>query len=691
MTTVTPIRIGASRTPGSQPKKSFQTDIEGLRAIAVLGVVAYHASVPYISGGFVGVDVFFVISGYLITGLLLREAQSTGRISFSNFYGRRARRILPSASIVLVTVALASSLVLSPLAAFRALQDTLFATFYSANWHFIALGTDYLAGSTNDSVVLHFWSLAVEEQFYIVWPLLVLAAVLLSRRFPFARTRTILTILGVVAAVSFVDSLALTTSDPTLAYMATTTRAWEFGVGALLAAVTYWLRERASQSQSFQRAGLVIGWMGVLAVLGSMVLVDNKTPFPGTAALYPTLGTAAVIAGGVLWGTSGASVGRILSLAPVRFIGRISFTWYLWHWPVLVLAQARFGTLTWQEKAALSVLAFGLSVVTHYAIELPLMNWSIVKTRVSSAAALGLVSTVVAISATLSLGTFDANAANGSAVAASSASFKSIFGAATGRNSGAVSPSPLLAPKDLPKPGQCQLDHQLVAPKGCDIGNPTGTPVVLFGDSHANQWLPALTVIAKQRDWHLYIMTKSGCPVPNLRPRNDGSRYSDSDCIQWRQKSITTIVHTIKPRIIVVSSLSIYSSNASELLTAWNKSLDQLRELQSPIVYIEDTPFPGTDIPACISGHLDNWNKCSFNLSDAHRIEAIPLAVLRGSEPHVSVVDLTALLCTNQECPAVRNGVLLYRDTSHITTEASKLLAPALEAAMVSAKVLPKK
>ena len=217
-------------------RSGFQTDVEGLRALAVLGVVAFHASVPLFSGGFVGVDVFLVISGYLITDLLLREAQMTGRIKFGAFFARRARRILPAAALVMVATTIAAWCILPLLSVYRFAQDLLAAAFYAANWRFISAGTDYLAGSKDHSPVLHFWSLAVEEQFYLVWPGLVLGAVLLARRRRQRHSLIIGLVVGTATVVSFTCSALLTICSPGLAYMATHTRAWQFGAACRLLA-----------------------------------------------------------------------------------------------------------------------------------------------------------------------------------------------------------------------------------------------------------------------------------------------------------------------------------------------------------------------------------------------------------------------------------------------------------------------
>ncbi|MDQ1551521.1 MAG: hypothetical protein QOD50_943, partial [Actinomycetota bacterium] len=385
----TPDSTAVRQTDGVRPSRVFQPDIEGLRAIAVIAVVAFHAAVPFSGGGFVGVDVFFVISGYLITGQLLREVLRTGRISLPGFYARRARRILPSASIVLLAITLATVLLEPVLGIFHTAKDILAAATYTTNWHFIALGTDYLAQSTASSPVLHFWSLAVEEQFYLVWPLLILIAAQIAKRRPMHGTRVIAIVIGAVTIASFISGVVLTTSDPKLAYMATQTRGWEFGVGALIAVVGHWfIKVGSTHLGRFavgRTVGNVVGWIGLTTILVAVFSLSGDTPFPGTAALLPALGAGAIIVGGLVSGTGRGSVGSLLSRRPVRYIGRLSYAWYLWHWPVLIFVELKTGTLPWQQRALLMVLALGLAALTVHFVEVPISKWKSVAKQVAPA------------------------------------------------------------------------------------------------------------------------------------------------------------------------------------------------------------------------------------------------------------------------------------------------------------------
>ncbi|WP_344793079.1 acyltransferase family protein [Frondihabitans peucedani] len=665
---------------GSPRGSHFQTDIEGLRAFAVFAVVAFHASVPGLTGGFAGVDVFFVISGYLITGQLTREVLRTGRIGLLSFWARRAKRLLPAAGIVLVAVGIASAVLEPLLGVYHSAQDLLAAALYTTNWHFISLGTDYLAQSTDDSPVLHFWSLAVEEQFYLVWPLVILVAWLVARKNPLRGTVLLATVIGTITLASLAASVLLTTSEPKWAYMATQTRAWEFGVGGLLAITAHALQS-AEGTRAGAILGRIVGWGGLWAIGISAVAYDAKTPFPGYAALLPVLGTAAVIAGGLLAGTRGGTVGSLLSLPPVRYIGRVSYAWYLWHWPVLIFTEMVTGTLPWPIRCLLMVAAFGLAALTQRFVEQPVGRALVSIKRVGPTVAIGLLCMVVTVTTPLVIGGTAVTALGSSTAKVSSAALTAAFGPDTGKNAGPVSPSPLQAASDIPKPTACILDAPVARVAACELGSKTGTPVAVFGDSHVNQWLPAFETMASENDWHLTVFAKSGCPVAAYKPNGDGSRMSSSTCLTWRQAAIDMIVSTVKPSLIIVSSYDNYidgstKAGSTKILNAWNSSLDQLRRVGSPIAYIQDTPYPDKDVPTCMSAALDDWSSCSFARGDVK--EPVEEQALLGNEKQVSLINLTPYLCDTARCPAVRNGLLLYRDESHITASAASALEPAM-------------
>ncbi|HEY3613651.1 MAG TPA: acyltransferase, partial [Gaiellales bacterium] len=321
------LRVRAAAPAG----RRFRGDIEGLRAIAVMLVVAFHAGLPGITGGYVGVDVFYVISGFLITGLLIDELERTGTISLRSFYARRVRRLLPLAALVLLAVAVGMQFFTPPVFRPTVRFDALSAAFYYSNWQFALESVNYLTLGGAQNPVLHYWSLSVEEQFYVAWPVLLVLAVAFRRgRGLGVRARCGL-LIATVGLGSLAYSQARTASQPAIAYFETTTRVWEFAAGAVIALVLPLL----------VRTPRTLAWLAGLAGLAAIALAvatdGPTTEFPGTAALLPVAGTALVLAAGV--GAPAGGVARLLSVAPLGFIGKRSYAWYLWHWPCLVFAR----------------------------------------------------------------------------------------------------------------------------------------------------------------------------------------------------------------------------------------------------------------------------------------------------------------------------------------------------------------
>lgn len=360
---------GADR-PLSAPR-TFRPDIEGLRAIAVLLVVLDHAGVPALRGGYVGVDVFFVVSGFLITGLLLKEADR-GRISILGFYARRARRILPAASLVLAVTVVSSFVLIGGTSAARTAEDGQWAALFASNFRAISQGTDYWASDLPPSPLQHYWSLAIEEQFYLFWPASMIAVAAIGRRVPLRTRLTVL--LAVTIAVSLAWSVYATTENATAAYFSPLTRTWELAAGAILAVLTTTIMRLP-----VFLAGIT-GVSGLILITAAALTMDEYTRFPGSAAILPVGGTVLVIIGGTITPKRGAEV--LLGCRPLQWLGKLSYSLYLWHWPVLILAVTSLGTeLAMTMKLALVGAALALSVVTYKYVESPVRNSSWLKAR----------------------------------------------------------------------------------------------------------------------------------------------------------------------------------------------------------------------------------------------------------------------------------------------------------------------
>jgi peptidoglycan/LPS O-acetylase OafA/YrhL len=359
-------RVPVTGTTAAKPTvKSLRRDIQGLRALAVIAVIFDHL-LGWPSGGFVGVDVFFVISGFLITGLLLREHERTGKISFVHFYRNRVKRILPAAALVLVVTVVASFLLFNASRAASTLWDAVASFFFAANWRYAAVGTDYFQAGGADSPLQHYWSLAVEEQFYFVWPWLMLLIFVIARRSGRLDNRRIHLVVGammlLISAASFVWAMNETATNPTVAYFSTFSRAWELGVGAMVAVMA----SSFSQLPSWSRP--VLGWIGLVGIVGSIFLVQADALFPTPSAVWPVLATALVIVAG--------TGGQQRYLAPltnpvVGHLGNISFSLYLWHFPIIIFGTSLFG------ENVLSLLLMSVAMImaaefAYYLVEDPI-------------------------------------------------------------------------------------------------------------------------------------------------------------------------------------------------------------------------------------------------------------------------------------------------------------------------------
>ncbi|PYC66360.1 acyltransferase [Streptomyces tateyamensis] len=681
--------------PTADGNPGFRPDVEGLRAAALLAVLAFHAAIPHLAGGFVGVDVFFVISGYLITGQLLREATASGRIRLAEFYSRRARRLLPSAALVLAVVALAGAWLTAPLRRTDLEYDVLAGALSVANWRFVAQQTDYLAAGRDPSPLLHFWSLAVEEQFYLLWaPLLALLVWLACRQFRLlALAFTLL-----VSTASFALALRWTHGSVSLAYLGSPSRVWQFGTGAVLALLP-WHRLPGPRTL---RA--LVGWAGAAALAWSVVVFTAHTPYPGWAALVPTLGTAAVILAGIPGrgeapDTPAAGPGRLLGHRAPRALGRLSYTLYLWHWPVLVLAEAKFGPLGWPAKVLLTAAAALPALATMRWVERPLRRNPVVTELPRRGLSLGLSAVIVPVVLALVVGTgtlrllgpgAPVNLAGLPPGAPDGTSL--LLPAALPRQSAALVPDPAQARKDFPPDAACEVPPSATSSPPCLFGDTAATDrIVLLGDSHAGQWFSAALAIAGERHWGLEELVKQGCPLPQLTVVNPQLGREYRECDSWRATTLQRLATEAKPKLIMVAALNRYTDDRDLLARGWEQTLTPLRALGVPIVYLTDTPIPGSDVPACVSGHPQSPSNCDFPRDKALWPDPLADTIAAGREPGVHAVEVNSLLCpaAGHNCPAVLEKILLYRDDAHLTNVAAVVLTPRLERLLEQAGLIP--
>nr|BFD88959.1 acyltransferase family protein [Kitasatospora sp. Xyl93] len=677
-----PRRAAVAENGRTRRRTAFRPDIEGLRGVAVLSVLAFHSAVPGLTGGFVGVDVFFVVSGFLITGLLVGRP-----LGLRDFAARRARRILPAAATVLVATAVAGGALLDPLRGTDLARDLIASAGQFANWRFVGQQTDYLAAERDPSPLQHFWSLGVENQFYLLWGVLLLGLA----RYLHGRRRTLAITLATVAVggVSLALCLRWTATSAPLAYFSTGSRLWEFAAGACAALAVPALASRAERRPTVWSLR-VVGWLGLAAVLAPVVLYDRTTAFPGTAALLPVLGTAAVLLAG--HGSPGAAdAGRLLAARPLRAAGRLSYAWYLWHWPVLTIAQARFGALPWTTLLALTAASALPAWLTLRLVEQPLRYGSSPAPR--RGLAVGASALVIPLIAALTLGGGTVRALGDPAAGPVAAPAGAADGPgllAPGTRVLALTPSLARAREDFPPGKGCEIPLNADSSPRCLFGTEDSPDrIVLIGDSHAGQWISAALALAEQRRWALEVLVKPGCPLATLTVRNNVLGRTFEECDRWRENTLTRLTSGPRPRLVLMAGLNRYGSQ-EERAEGWTRTLDRLTALGAPLAYLGDTPMPGKDIPTCLAASDGRSDACFFPRDTAFE----PDPVLDGglaARYGVRTLDVGPLLCpgTGPSCPAVLEGVVLYRDTGHITDTLARVLAPRLDKGLLGATAAP--
>ncbi len=702
----------------------YRPDLEGLRGVAILLVLLCHVRIPGAEAGFVGVDVFFVLSGFLITGLLVDEHERTGRIGLGRFYARRARRILPAAALVLATTLVAARFVVSPLDLRRIADDGLAASLSLANMRFALDATDYF-GPVDASPMLHFWSLAIEEQFYLLWPILLLTVARI------ARPRLAMAALSIaVLAGSFILCSALTDISSAWAYFSLPTRAWQLAAGGLLVLGSPLLGRLP------QAVAAAVGWLGAALLGASLVAIGPTTAYPGLASLLPTLGAVALIASGGVIGSPGWIA---LARAPLRWLGRISYSLYLWHWPILVLGPMALG-LGWAtdegaaEDLAMRVGLVGIAIVlaaaTWALVEQPFRRGRLVPRGRGRGVALTGATALVLVLGSTAIGVvgdrevaaataLDADAASTDnevspaalgdpAVPPSSASASSGLedDAPTPPTPGPTavstpSPKPRIdgaLPRDLrPSLAGARKDDDTLRADGCGLslagskppscvyGDAGGTvTVALVGDSHAAHWFPAIELLAKQRHWRLVPFMKFSCVFVDMRIWSPRLRREYTECEAWRERVVDRLV-ALRPDLVIVAS-------AQELPVVVDRDDDPelqgaavarlITRVPGKVAIIVDTPRSDHDVPACLAKHRKAIERCTTSRAAAFgwrygRRES-EAARLTGA----TLVDLSAVTCPTDPCPPVVGSMLVYRDHHHLTATFARSLVDELGAAL---------
>ena len=678
-------------TPSKHRPTAFRPDIEGLRAVAIGLVLVYHAGVDWLPGGFVGVDVFFVISGFLITSLLVREIERTGKVALAQFYARRARRLLPAAAIVLAAAAVLTWWLL-PMTQRRVFGlDIVSAAFYVVNWRLADRSVDYLAEDVAASPVQHFWSLAVEEQFYIVWPLLIIVALLVARRFRLPLRPTLGVALALVVVPTLAWSVHQTALSPTTAFFVTTTRLWELGIGAAVAVASVWWTRLP------RAVAAALGVLGALGLAYSGFMIDAGDPWPGALALVPVLSTAALIVAGVRAADTGVS--RVLSWRPFVWIGGLSYSLYLWHWLFVVGGTAHFGELGAKRGLVLVALSFIPAWLSYRFVENPVrfsprlarssgLSLSMGANLSLAAAIAGLVLCLPLVTAPSTPVTAGSDRPLGAAaITADPLGADELWKVDTAAS---ITPAPDQATADVPAAygDGCQVSQDSSEPVECVFGDESSdVTVALVGDSKALQWITAIDAIGKERGWRVITHTKSTCAFTEADVLRNGKPYET--CNEWND-AVTALLLEQKPALVITSQNastaapagSGSSEGTSEVMQAGlEERWTQLQDAGITVATLTNNAAPGDEVYECVAQHPDQLSTCAFE--PKYGTAAVQRAAAAATG--VPVLDLSEMICPGGMCPAVIGDVLVYRQGSHLTQTYVSTLVEPLHVQLVSA------
>ena len=687
------------KTSASADTPGHRRDIQGLRAVAVSLVLLYHLWPNQISGGFTGVDVFFVISGFLITSHLLNSRPDSPR-DLATFWMRRIRRLLPAALLVLMATLLASRL-FAPDSQWKGTAiEAIASALYVENWKLASNAVDYLAAENAPSPIQHYWSLSVEEQFYAVWPILVLVCVLIARRIGRSVNATVLVGLVVVVATSLAYSVHATAAEPSSAYFITPTRVWELGIGGLLAVLLIISGSRDDGLTDVWRlppwGRSLLAWAGFGAIFLTAFTFTGATPFPSYTALLPVLGTAAVIAAHA---QSVSSPTTLLGVRPVQYLGDISYSVYLWHWPMIaIVPHVSGGELGRLDKAAVIAASLVLAGLTKTYVEDRFRRH---KPGVSLATpyrfALAGMAVIVAMGA-IQVAVVDHRQAVSQKQIEDALSGKDpCFGARSmatdsdcqQANDGMVIPGTTQAANDKSDAyaDDCWVYRPFDEFTTCSYGKKgADVSIALVGNSHAGHWLPALQELAEKNNWKITTFLASQCYATSIKLDLETDKFSDN-CLDWGKKVLkatsgdTFDLVVTSERTGLAPAKKEPGTRAERVQKGYEAYLEKWLDSGANVLAVRDNPLPFRSlksIPDCVSANPDDFSKCSAKKSKWLVPDRLVDAVKAVDSPRAAVADLTDFFCTDR-CPPVIGKAMVYFDASHITETYARTLAPYLE------------
>ncbi|MGP6176491.1 acyltransferase family protein [Microbacterium sp. A196] len=652
-------------------------EIQALRALAVVSVLVFHLWPTRLPGGFVGVDVFFVVSGFLITAHLLREQQRTGKIALGRFWARRARRLLPASMLVLMATAAAVYLVVPTARWSQFGSEIIASTLYAENWTLAWQSVDYMALSNVKSPTQHFWTLGVEEQFYIVWPLLLVLISALAPKLGRLRGKAMMLGIGAIVIASLLHSILFTSTHQSMAYFFTTTRAWEFGFGALLSI----LLARRTTVISGPWVAAIVSWLGFAMILASVLLFGPATPFPSFTALLPVVGTCLVILAGAP--SSRFSASAAMRSRPVQFVGDISYGVYLWHWPLIVLLPfVLLRELSTAEKIGVLVASIALGWLSKIVVEDPIRTGHL-------SSVLGnrwVFATVAAAMALMVVCTLPMALWRPTPVPAPGAVPVSCVGAEAmlDEDCGDAASIPLIADlssfsADNPPEEvlACEVSAQADNVRRCDFGDDSAPRIAIVGDSHATRWVEAISSISSDAGWSTSTFLISGCPafVDALVSTAWGYPETADNCRRLSDDAVAQVEADPTIDIVLLTNrtrLYITSEDNPAGLTqdAVAATITRLENAGKTVIVFKDPPemngVPpqgGGSASDCLS-RASGPNDCTLVRSDAAFDDPLAAAATRTGAPLISLDDA---FCDAERCYARAGGLVIYSDDNHVT------------------------
>ncbi|OZM74411.1 acyltransferase [Amycolatopsis antarctica] len=660
----------ATGAPTSRPAaRSFRPELQGLRALAVTLVVIYHVWLDRISGG---VDVFFLISGFLITGQLARAA-GRGGITLRPMWGRMLKRLLPAALTVLAATIAAALVLLPEHRWFQTIGEVVASVFYVENWRLAADSVDYFAQHDSASVVQHFWSLSIQGQFYLVWPLLVLLVAWIARRAGRSLRRTLAFALGILFTASLAYSVVLTAADQPLAYFHSLTRVWEFALGGLLAlAVDALVLPRAAR--------ITLGWLGVAGLVSCGMVLQVGTVFPGYAALWPTLCAAFVIVAGATGSRFAAD--RPLSSRPMAYLGNLSYALYLWHWPVLLfylLARGReqVGLL---GGAVVIGVSLALSALTYHFVEKPVRDSRIGVERPWGSyrfAVLAMIPVLVAA------GTWQFVATE-RAGAFAAAPYDRNYPGANARLPGfqyqgdedvEFGPPLVTLPDDFARIDDCGPAERDERMEICTI--PAERPerrVVIVGDSHIQQYTASLRAIAEKRGWEITTILRGACPFSVTSDVNP----DDQSCVDWNASTLAEIIDRAPDAVLTLASRDVRAGLTENTPRGFVDQWHNLDAAGIPVLAVRDNPRFDFSPPDCVAANGPAAAECRAP-RDELLAESPPYEAVGDVPPNVSFLDFSDFFCGREWCTPVAGNVYTFMDDNHLSATFMTTLAPVVE------------